>query len=254
MSKKIQNRSTVVLSLMCLTSLSITSSANAQIVFAPTGGTGSPLCNWPVPPTRYMSVAAGTIAITGVESVALGIEFDDSNTLIATSPLYVMVVGQSSLQDAPPGLPPYLGNRADEGACGGCWDCGPEGVGWYSEDTDLSAELEAGDPTPGGRWAGFRIPLDPNSLPDTQIGVQVWFMFEVNGNPTAHDVFEANIGFASGVIPVGGGSANFSYTEPAFGPPGPAIPAVSEWGLVVMTLLVFTTGTLVYARRRPIHA
>lgn len=29
-----------------------------------------------------------------------------------------------------------------------------------------------------------------------------------------------------------------------------AIPAVSDWGLVAMTLLVLTTGTLVYARRR----
>lgn len=31
----------------------------------------------------------------------------------------------------------------------------------------------------------------------------------------------------------------------------PSIPAVSEWGLIVMALLVLTTGTLVYMRRRP---
>ncbi len=31
------------------------------------------------------------------------------------------------------------------------------------------------------------------------------------------------------------------------------VPTVSEWGLVVMALLVLTAGTLVYARRRPIH-
>ena len=31
--------------------------------------------------------------------------------------------------------------------------------------------------------------------------------------------------------------------------PDQPIPAVSEWGLVVMTLLVLTAGTLVYARR-----
>ena len=32
------------------------------------------------------------------------------------------------------------------------------------------------------------------------------------------------------------------------------IPTVSEWGLIVMSLLVLTAGTLVYARRRPIRA
>lgn len=32
-----------------------------------------------------------------------------------------------------------------------------------------------------------------------------------------------------------------------------SIPAVSEWGLVAMTLLVLTAGTLVYARRRLAH-
>ena len=29
------------------------------------------------------------------------------------------------------------------------------------------------------------------------------------------------------------------------------IPAVSDWGMAVMTLLVLTAGTLVYMRRRP---
>ena len=33
-----------------------------------------------------------------------------------------------------------------------------------------------------------------------------------------------------------------------------AIPAVSEWGLIVMALLVLSAGTLVYARRRPAQA
>ncbi len=33
-----------------------------------------------------------------------------------------------------------------------------------------------------------------------------------------------------------------------------AVPAVSEWGLVAMTLLFLTAGTLVYARRRPAQA
>jgi len=37
-------------------------------------------------------------------------------------------------------------------------------------------------------------------------------------------------------------------------PEGSPIPAVSEWGLIVMSLLVLTAGTLVLARRRPIHA
>ena len=32
------------------------------------------------------------------------------------------------------------------------------------------------------------------------------------------------------------------------------IPSVSEWGLVAMTLLVLTAGTLVYARRRAVHS
>ena len=36
--------------------------------------------------------------------------------------------------------------------------------------------------------------------------------------------------------------------------PPPDIPTVSEWGLIVMTLLMLTVGTLVYTRRRPIHA
>ena len=33
-----------------------------------------------------------------------------------------------------------------------------------------------------------------------------------------------------------------------------AIPAVSAWGMVAMTLLVLTTGTLVYMRSRPARA
>ena len=36
--------------------------------------------------------------------------------------------------------------------------------------------------------------------------------------------------------------------------PPSTIPTVSEWGLIVLSLLVLTAGTLVYARRRPIHA
>ena len=32
---------------------------------------------------------------------------------------------------------------------------------------------------------------------------------------------------------------------------GPAIPTVSEWGMVLMSLLVLTAGTLVYGRRAP---
>lgn len=35
---------------------------------------------------------------------------------------------------------------------------------------------------------------------------------------------------------------------------GIPIPTVSEWGLVAMTLLFLTAGTLVYARRRPVQA
>ena len=34
------------------------------------------------------------------------------------------------------------------------------------------------------------------------------------------------------------------------GPCEPAIPTVSEWGLIVMTLLALTAGTIVFARRR----
>ncbi len=32
-----------------------------------------------------------------------------------------------------------------------------------------------------------------------------------------------------------------------------AIPTVSEWDLIVMSLLMLTAGTVVYARRRAIH-
>ncbi len=34
----------------------------------------------------------------------------------------------------------------------------------------------------------------------------------------------------------------------------PPIPTVSEWGLVAMTVLTLTAGTLVYARRHPVRA
>lgn len=34
----------------------------------------------------------------------------------------------------------------------------------------------------------------------------------------------------------------------------PPIPTISQWGLIVMTLLLLTAGTFVYARRRPDHA
>jgi len=32
---------------------------------------------------------------------------------------------------------------------------------------------------------------------------------------------------------------------------GPAIPTVSQWGLIVMTLLLLTAATVIFARRRP---
>ena len=32
--------------------------------------------------------------------------------------------------------------------------------------------------------------------------------------------------------------------------PCPAVPTVSEWGLIVMTLLLLTAGTIVFSRRR----
>ncbi|MFH1110727.1 MAG: hypothetical protein V1790_16250 [Planctomycetota bacterium] len=48
-------------------------------------------------------------------------------------------------------------------------------------------------------------------------------------------------------------SSNFSGEVLRYDMANP-IPAVSQWGLVAMTLLVLTAGTLVYARRRAIHA
>jgi len=36
-----------------------------------------------------------------------------------------------------------------------------------------------------------------------------------------------------------------------FGPAG--VPTVSEWGMVAMTLLLLSAGTLVYARRGPVR-
>ena len=41
------------------------------------------------------------------------------------------------------------------------------------------------------------------------------------------------------------------YPAEAACQPAEPIPALSEWGLVAMTLLVLTAGTLVYARPRP---
>ncbi len=50
------------------------------------------------------------------------------------------------------------------------------------------------------------------------------------------------------------GSCNFGETcescEMDCGPCEPAIPTVSEWGLIVMTLLALTAGTIVFGRRR----
>jgi len=52
----------------------------------------------------------------------------------------------------------------------------------------------------------------------------------------------------------GDGICNFGETcescEMDCGPCQPAIPTVSEWGLIVMTLLALTAGTIVFARRR----
>ena len=36
--------------------------------------------------------------------------------------------------------------------------------------------------------------------------------------------------------------------------PEPPVPTVSEWGLIVMAVLVLTAGTLVFLRRRPAKA
>jgi hypothetical protein len=35
---------------------------------------------------------------------------------------------------------------------------------------------------------------------------------------------------------------------------GTEVPTVSEWGLVVMTLLLLTAGTIVYTKRHPLAA
>lgn len=44
--------------------------------------------------------------------------------------------------------------------------------------------------------------------------------------------------------------ANIIYGSASVIVGDPSIPAVSEWGLIVMSLLMLTTGTLVYMRRR----
>ena len=45
-------------------------------------------------------------------------------------------------------------------------------------------------------------------------------------------------------------ATNFSISTT----PAAAIPTVSEWGLIVMTLLGMTLGTIIFTRRRPTAA
>lgn len=69
------------------------------------------------------------------------------------------------------------------------------------------------------------------------------------------DQFGRSVSIDHGLVVVGadglsnvGSSSGIAYLFSADRPGGP-IPTVSEWGLIVMTLLVLTAGTLVYQRR-----
>ncbi len=52
---------------------------------------------------------------------------------------------------------------------------------------------------------------------------------------------------ANGDTPQGPGSTCAS--NPC-GDPGPPVPTVSEWSLIIMTVLAFTAGTILFSRRR----
>ena len=63
-----------------------------------------------------------------------------------------------------------------------------------------------------------------------------------------------NVFGEGGGIYCGDGICNFGETcescEKDCGPCEAPIPTVSEWGLIIMTLLALTAGTIVFARRR----
>ena len=86
---------------------------------------------------------------------------------------------------------------------------------------------------------------------DVTEAVQTWLNQEQPNYGWVFTIHEA--------VPSGIGFRSSEYSDLSKRPlleiiPCTAVPTVSEWGLIVMTLLVLTAGTLVYARRRPIHA
>lgn len=97
-----------------------------------------------------------------------------------------------------------------------------------------------------------------------QVTLQVTGPWVINVNPNL-GVFAPNDGvFVAGVNEVSPGDPNSQVVQPVTGtsgqgvthtveiapaPPTP-IPTVSEWSLVIMTVLAFTAGTILFGRRR----
>ena len=68
------------------------------------------------------------------------------------------------------------------------------------------------------------------------------------------ELFGQSIAIDNGVVAVGAPDNGFgsgsAYVFDVREEQGVPIPTVSEWGLIVMTLLLLTTGTLLHARAR----
>ena len=110
---------------------------------------------------------------------------------------------------------------AEELQFGEVWSMNPDGSNKH-QLTDTADPLNSDNPV----WSpdGSKIIFDTNRAGP----VELWVMDASGANPTA-------------LVPTAGGPASW---QPILQPPGEPIPTVSEWGMIVMTLLLLVAGTV----------
>lgn len=133
---------------------------------------------------------------TGANYLVLGIKVADNHPAMGQLPYGLVVTGNPTGFDAPPGIPPYISGPFDFWA----------GYPIFEPHSGWSAYFNANDPDPGyGTWIGFPIELDPNTLP-VNAGPNVQFHFYLGSDESNLWLKDAILGWSSAVM-------SFSFPE-----------------------------------------
>jgi hypothetical protein len=127
-----------------------------------------------------------------VEYLVVAINMDTFDPDLIKLPYSLIVTGNPSGTDAPPGIPAYKSGL-------NCWRLGTPRFVKDDVETDLVTNSPT-NPIPGeGEWRAFKIPLQGNYLQTTNLDIQCFFSLYHKG--TGYQVLTAVNALASRLIP-----------------------------------------------------